>query len=88
MIDLAQCLMAQSFGSMYISTSAPTSITGPGTQDKIAGTTTAGALNLFTMSANNRLQYTGMMQVDVTRMKRVFLNLAFNARDAMPAGGT
>jgi signal transduction histidine kinase len=33
------------------------------------------------------VQYTGTIQVDVTQMKRVFLNLASNARDAMPDGG-
>jgi signal transduction histidine kinase len=34
------------------------------------------------------VQYTGTIRVDVTQMKRVFLNLASNARDAMPDGGT
>ena len=34
------------------------------------------------------VQYTGTIRVDVTQMKRVFLNLVSNARDAMPDGGT
>lgn len=33
------------------------------------------------------LQYTGLFQIDIEKMKRVFLNIACNARDAMPEGG-
>jgi signal transduction histidine kinase len=34
------------------------------------------------------LQYTGTFRVDVGKMKRVFINIAANARDAMPDGGS
>ena len=34
------------------------------------------------------LQYTGQFQVDVEKMKCVFLNIVYNARDAMPDGGS
>lgn len=48
------------FGSLYVSTSAATTITIAGTYYKAAGTTTAVNLSSdFTMPANNRLQYNG-----------------------------
>ncbi len=34
------------------------------------------------------LQYTGNVEIDIEKMKRVFLNIADNARYAMPDGGT
>lgn len=34
------------------------------------------------------LQYTGNFEIDVEKMKRVFRNIADNAMDAMPEGGT
>ena len=34
------------------------------------------------------LQYTGELMVDVAKMKRAFINLADNARSAMPEGGS
>ena len=33
------------------------------------------------------LQYTGEVQIDISKMKRVFRNIADNARDAMSNGG-
>lgn len=52
-------LLARAYGSMYVSTSAPTTIVTPGTFAKAAGTTTELTLNDFDMPASNRLRYTG-----------------------------
>jgi len=40
------------------------------------------------ISIHTNLSYTGKCQIDVTKMKRVFMNILWNARDAMPEGGT
>jgi signal transduction histidine kinase len=39
------------------------------------------------ISVHCKFHYTGEVYVDVNKMKRVFLNIAANARDAMPDGG-
>jgi len=49
-----------SYGSIYVSSSAETTISGADTWTKAAGTTTAVSLNRFTMPADNRLYYTGV----------------------------
>jgi hypothetical protein len=51
--------LSPSFGSMYFSTPAETSITDQSTPTKAAGTTTSVSLSGFDMPANNRLRYTG-----------------------------
>lgn len=49
-----------SYGAMYVSTPAATTISVAGTYVKAAGTTTIGTNNVdFTMPANNRLTYGG-----------------------------
>ena len=40
------------------------------------------------VSLSRRLEYTGMVSMDVEKMIRVFYNLATNAVDAMPKGGS
>ncbi len=40
------------------------------------------------ISIRTDLRYTGEIQVDVEKMKRVFMNILTNARDAMPEGGS
>jgi signal transduction histidine kinase len=39
------------------------------------------------ISVHREFHYTGEVYVDINKMKRVFLNIATNARDAMPDGG-
>lgn len=51
--------MHPSFGSLYVSTAAETTVSVAGTYVKAAGTTTSVNLHRVTMPANNRLTYTG-----------------------------
>ena len=51
---------AKGYAEMFLTNSTtPTVVSSVGVQYKLAGTTTAGALNMFIMSGSNRLQYTG-----------------------------
>ncbi|MCP4403071.1 MAG: HAMP domain-containing histidine kinase [bacterium] len=45
-------------------------------------------LMLQNISICTDFHFTGAFQIDVKKMKRVFLNIITNARDAMPDGGT
>lgn len=51
--------MALSYGGLYISSSAATSIGTSDTWTKVGGTTTTTNLNRFDSPASNRLRYTG-----------------------------
>jgi len=51
--------------SMYVSSSAATTIGSASTYVKVAGTTTSTNLSNFTMPANNRLTYTGTPDIHV-----------------------
>src|SRR3990167_7842017 len=52
-----------SHGSLHISAPAATAIPVPGTFYKAGGTTVIGAAHRFTMPANNRLTYGGIVAV-------------------------
>lgn len=52
-------------GTMYVSSSAATTVSVSSTYYKVAGTTTATNLHNFSMPANNRLQYDGTPDIHV-----------------------
>ena len=65
--DLRDFLASASppYASIYLSTSAETSIAGANTWTKLAGTTTSRALSDFTMPTDNRITYTGTPTIHV-----------------------
>jgi len=58
-----------SYGEMYVSSAAATTVTTSGTPVKVAGTTTAGDLKDFSMPTDNRLVFNGtstkMCKIDI-----------------------
>lgn len=64
-------LPVKAIGSLYLSTPATEGMVA-GTEEKVAGTTTAGPLQDFTMPVDNRLLYGGTDTIQV----RVIINVA------------